>query len=316
MARNKNMSVAKKVKNDEFYTQLADIDAELSNYKGHFVGKIVYCNCDDPRESQFFRYFVDNFRRLGLKMLLATSYDKGGHGTLLEFNGNPREIKLRGDGDFRSKESIKLLKRADIVITNPPFSLFREYIAQLIEHEKKFIVIGPNSQIITKEIWPLYMDQKIWPGRTSPKKFVLPDGTLKDFGNIGWYTNLEHGGYNEQLVLSKKYTPEEYQKYENYNAIEVDRVANIPMDYEGIMGVPESILGKLNPEQFEVVWQASGNTRASTPKDILRRIDYQKADDGGGAAVVDGERKWTRILIQRRSKVRWKSWSRRLMIFC
>ena len=288
--KNGNLHTAKREKNDEFYTQLADIENELKHYTEHFRGKVVYCNCDDPRVSNFFHYFSYNFERLGLKKLITTCYknqerdlfsqNDSEHAIYLEYNGdkngdnipNPEEIgihHLKGDGDFRSKESIELLKQADIVVTNPPFSLFREYIAQLIEYNKKFIIIGSQNSITYKEIFPLIAQNKMWLGyKNGDMKFKVPEyyeerqtrfwideegQKWRSLGNISWYTNLDHSKRHEEIILYKKYNEEEYPKYDNYNAINVDKVADIPMDYDGIMGVPITFLDKYNPEQFEIV---------------------------------------------------------------
>ena len=284
---NKNLHKAKTAKNDEFYTLREDIDKELQYYESHFAGKVVYCNCD-TEESNFYKYFVDNYDRLGLAGLLRMNYDS-----------------KTGDGDFRGEESIELLKQADIVVTNPPFSLFREYIAQLMEYEKKFIIVGNKNAIINKEIFPLVKDNKIWFGYTGPNEFALPGGKLtkKVNGLCRWFTNLKHKKRNEDLILYKKYTKKDYPKYDNYDAIEVSKVKDIPVDYDGAMGVPVTFLDKYNPTQFEIVWQAAGNTRACAPEDILKRLGYkQHKEDRGGVPVINGKRKYTRILIKKRKK--------------
>lgn len=289
---NNNLHKAKKGKNDEFYTQLSDIENELKHYTQHFKGKVVYCNCDDPRISNFFHYFSYNFEKLGLKKLIATCYknqnrdlfsqNDSEQAIYLEYNGdkngdsipNPEEIgihPLKGDGDFRSKESIELLKQADIVVTNPPFSLFREYVAQLIEYDKKFLIIGSMNAITYKEIFPLIAQNKMWLGygfkagnayfktNQSEKDFAKgvydSETGLVKFRNVHWFTNLDHNKRHEELILYKTYkgNEEDYPKYDNYDAINVDKVADIPMDYDGVMGVPITFLDKYNPEQFEIV---------------------------------------------------------------
>ena len=249
---NSNLHKAKRAKNDGFYTQLVDIEKELSNYPGAFEDKIVYCNCDDPNESNFVKYFKDNFEQLGLKKLLVNYLHDG-------------------EGDFRSEEAITLLKEADIVVTNPPFSLFREYVAQLIEYDKRFLIIGTLNAIAYKQIFPLLKYNKIWLGYTFPREFRLAqeakfwvrvdmDGNKYcKIGNALWYTNLEPAKLNDKIVLDKKYTPEEYPHYNNYDAINVDRTANIPFDYAGVMGVPISFMTKYNPEQFEILGQVNPN---------------------------------------------------------
>lgn len=281
---NANLSNAKRAKNDEFYTQLSDIENELKHYKNHFAGKVVYCNCDDARESNFFRFFQKKFNDYGLKKLITTSYNENGHGSVLVYegdtNGNGKlddtEIKvseLKGNGDFRSEECIELLKEADIVVTNPPFSLFREFIATLVQYDKKFLVIGNNNAITYKEIFPLIKENKLWLGFSDNKtmEFVMPDSYEKynyidkkgrKIGKvpaISWFTNLEHSKRNDEIILYKKYTSEEFPKYDNYDAIEVSRVCEIPKDYNGVMGVPITFLGKYNPSQFEIVGLTSSS---------------------------------------------------------
>lgn len=287
-AKGANLAAARAAKEDEFYTQLADIERELSNYRNHFKGKTVYCNCDDPRVSGFVHYFSHNFEQLGLKKLIATCYKStqldlfsnhdSDRAVKLEYLGdrdgsgrpdlNEFEVQiLEGDGDFRSAESIELLKEADIVVTNPPFSLYREFVAQLMEHDKKFIIVGPQSAVTTKEIFPLIMSGKMWMGtRSGAMKFRVPESKEKEglivdedgakwqnFGNICWYTNLDISKRHEDLIGYKKYAADEYQKYDNYDAIEVSEVAEIPVDYQGVMGVPPTFLAKHNPDQFQIV---------------------------------------------------------------
>lgn len=340
---NSNLHRAAKVKNDEFYTQLPDIEKELKYYKDQFRDKIVYCNCDDPFESNFFKYFAANFNALGLKKLITTSYTKspiaGGQLPLFEMEGlkpdgkEPYVIeisevpdinkdgaisledveallrrnkkssrKLQGKGDFRSEECVELLKRADIVVTNPPFSLFREYVAQLMEHGKKFLIIGNDNAISYKEFFEFIKKNKVWNGYGKVKEFKQPDGTLKKFGNVGWYTNLDTTKRHEKLTLYKKYNPKEYLKYDNYNAIEVSKVSDIPMNYEGVMGVPVTFLDKYNPNQFEIL----GITDRD-PKNKYRAKMYTKADspkyndlNRRAAIKVDGELKptYARLLIK------------------
>ena len=264
-----NLSNAKKAKNDEFYTQLSDIENELKHYKSHFAGKVVYCNCDDARKSNFFRFFQKKFNDYGLKKLITTSYNENGHGSVLVYegdtNGNGKlddnEVKvseLKGNGDFRSEECIELLKEADIVVTNPPFSLFREFIATLVHYDKKFLVIGNKNAITYKEIFPLIKENKLWLGYYCPNEFRLPNGdtTKKVNGLCRWFTNLDIKKRHEDLILYKKYTAEEFPKYDNYDAIEVSKTSDIPMDYDGIIGVPITFLDKFNPSQFEIVGDA------------------------------------------------------------
>lgn len=261
---NKNLTRAKKVKNDEFYTQYDDIEKECERYRDQFYGKIIYCNCDDPESSNFFLYFANNFKFFGLKKLITTHYDAEKPTYKLELTEEmiedgavtaecAKKTLLKGNGDFRNQESIELLKEADIVITNPPFSLFREYVAQLIEYDKNFLIIGNDNAITYKEIFKLIKDNKIWLGYTRVKEFVQPSGEVKKFGNIGWFTNLETEKRHQELILYKKYNPEEFPKYDNYDAIEVSKVVDIPQDYDGVMGVPITFLDKFNPDQFEIV---------------------------------------------------------------
>ena len=266
---NVSLSNAKRAKNDEFYTQLSDIENELKHYKSHFAGKVVYCNCDDARKSNFFRFFQKKFNDYGLKKLITTSYNENGHGSVLVYegdtNGNGKlddnEVKvseLKGNGDFRSEECIELLKEADIVVTNPPFSLFREFIATLVHYDKKFLVIGNKNAITYKEIFPLIKENKLWLGYYCPNEFRLPNGdtTKKVNGLCRWFTNLDIKKRHEDLILYKKYTAEEFPKYDNYDAIEVSKTSDIPMDYDGIIGVPITFLDKFNPSQFEIVGDA------------------------------------------------------------
>lgn len=285
MAGNKNLHRANREKNDEFYTQLVDIENELRHYTQHFKDKIIFCNCDDPEESNFFRYFALNFEYLGIKKLIATHFDAEQPTYKLEID---RELDLNSDGkidfqdiqriplqqngDFRSPECIEILKLADIVVTNPPFSLFREYVAQLMEYEKKFIIIGNQNAITYKEIFKLIKENLIWLGNgfsagnaffevpeyySSTQIFEIGGKRLAKFRNCNWFTNLDHAKRHEELLLYKTYSPEEYPKYDNYEAIEVSKVKDIPIDYLGAMGVPITFLDKYNPEQFEIIGLAN-----------------------------------------------------------
>ena len=299
---NENLKKAKAAKNDEFYTRLEDIEKELKHYTEHFKGKVVYCNCDDANRSNFFKYFSTNFQKLGLKKLITSGLKDNGTGVVAIQKGDDIDI-YDGNGDFRSEECIEFLKEADIVVTNPPFSLFREYVAQLMQYGKKFLIIGNMNAITYKEIFPYIKNNELWLGTTNPNEYFLPNGeiTKSVAGLCRWFTNLEHKKRNEELILYKHYNPTEYPKYDNYNAIEVGKVAEIPMDYEGVMGVPISFLDKYCPNQFEIIWQASGNTKASAPKDILTKLNYiPHKDDRGGCTVVNGKRTYGRILIRKR----------------
>ena len=345
---NKNLRKASQAKKDEFYTQLVDIENELKHYKEQFRGRVVYCNCDDPFESNFFKYFAANFNALKLKKLITTSYVKspiiGGQLPLFEMKGlkpkgkEPFKIEineipdadsdgavglldvewllrhdtnvsasLKGDGDFRSQECIEMLKEADIVVTNPPFSLFREYVAQLIKHKKKFLIIGNVNAITYKECFKFIKDNKMWLGITmdgrnkwfqvpysypinenvanskieNGKKYLFVKGCL-------WFTNLNNKKRHEELILYKKYTPEEYSKYDNYDAINVDKVSEIPTDYDGMIGVPITFLNKYNPDQFEIIGQGQGNLyRELTSKGLSSKFvdDYYKT--GGTGSIKE-----------------------------
>lgn len=348
MAGNSNLRKADKAKNDEFYTQLPDIEAELKHYRKHFAGKTVLCNCDDPYESNFFKYFAMNFNFLGLKKLIATCYegspvmgeqlslfedvpkdktykkaykieitevkDANGDGAIdladVEYLIKSRKnaIKLlEGNGDFRSEECIGILKEADIVVTNPPFSLFREYVAQLMEYGKKFVIIGNQNAITYKEIFPLLKENKMWLGNhCGDMSFTVPDyyeereirfwidengQKWRSMGNICWFTNLDITKRHETIDLWKKYSPEEYPKYDNYDAINVDKTSEIPEDYYGVMGVPITFLDKYNPEQFEII---DGIGRYS----ILDNERTKK--EGKYLSMINGTAKYFRVVIRRR----------------
>ena len=301
---NANLHSAAKAKNDEFYTQLSDIENELYHYREHFEGKTILCNCDDPFESNFFKYFALNFEFLKLKKLIAVAYADSlivkartcnGHGYVAEMsfardvngdtafdwtdimemlhNGDIKITDLQGKGDFRDKECLDLLDEVDIVVTNPPFSLFREYVSVLMEHKKKFLIIGNKNAITYKEIFPLLKNNEMWLGYCVPKDFVIPNGGLSNKlgGLTRWFTNLDISKRHENLILFKRYRedPSFYPKYDNYDAINVDKVKYIPEDYAGVVGVPITFLDNYNPAQFEVI--ALGNSRDNfTPnKDYL-----------------------------------------------
>lgn len=270
-AQNRNLTAARKAKNDEFYTQLADIERELAHYKRHFADKTVLCNCDDPRISNFLQFFFSQFNDYRLKRLIATCHrpqktDLFGAAqdrpaVMLEYTGDPNmktlqdlpRRKLLGDGDFRSAECVEFLRQADLVVTNPPFSLFREFIAQLVKFDKKFLIIGNFNAINYKEVFPLMRANKIWTG-VSPRSmnFTRPDHRLTSV-NACWFTNLAHAKRNEELPLHKKYDANEHPKYDNYDAINIDKVRDIPKDYAGAMGAPITFFDKYNPAQFEIL---------------------------------------------------------------
>ena len=342
MSLNKNLRKAKRQKNDEFYTQLSDIENELRHYTGHFPCKVVYCNCDDPRVSNFFHYFSYNFERLGLKKLITACYKNqerdmfsrhdSERAIWLEYKGNAKggrvpdveDIGIRefeGAGDFHSEECIRLLNQADIVVTNPPFSLFREYVAQLVEHGKTFLIIGNVNAITYKEIFPLIKDNRIWfgPSITSgDREFGVPDHypltaathRIDENGNkfvrvkgVRWFTNLDHAKRHEELILYKRYSPEEYPAYDNYDAINVDKTAEIPMDWHGAMGVPITFLDKHNPEQFEVmgITDRDNNSGLKTKEYTLADVPNPGDLNRRGVIRVGGEHKptYARLLVKR-----------------
>jgi hypothetical protein len=297
-ATNKLLQKAKKSKSDEFYTQLSDIESELKHYKSHFKDKVVFCNCDDPRSSNFFKYFASNFKVLGLKKIIASCYIKqerdlfntkeSENGFFYEYSGTKGEkikpssndiIHFKGDGDFRSDESIKLLKQSDIVVTNPPFSLFRDYVDQLVKYDKKFLIIGNVNAITYKEIFKLIKLNKAWLGINLGRGvsgFIVPEhydlyGTEARIDSAGnrivspnnclWLTNLDTSKRHEDITLTKRYfgNETEYPCYDNYDGINVNKTKDIPSDYEGVMGVPITFLHKYNPEQFEIIKFRKGN---------------------------------------------------------
>lgn len=308
---NSKLNQAKADKNDEFYTQMPDIEAELEHYSAHFKGKVVFCNCDDPRVSNFVRYFMLKFRSLGLKRLIATCYknqdidlfsqndceqavymvyDGAWKGNMPDWDAV--EIhELKGDGDFRSDECIALLKQSDIVCTNPPFSLFRQYIAQLLDYKKQFLILGRMTAIHYKEVFPYILAGKVWMGvgfnlsmvyQTSyentleaNKKFVRskgydPDKNYIKVPAICWFTNLDHKKRHEELVLFRRYNPEDYPRYFNFDGINVKEVSDIPCDYPGMMGVPDTLLGQFNPDQFELIGLGT-----DVPK-TMEHVSYKK----------------------------------------
>ena len=304
MAKNSNLRSANANKNDEFYTMLTDIEKEMRYYKDFFKGKVVYCNCDDARESNFFKYFSLNFEFLGLKKLITTGYKADGKGVVLVYegdkNGNRRvdneEIvvnELNGDGDFRSEECIEYLKECDVVVTNPPFSLFREYVKQLMDYGKKFIIIGNQNAITYKEIFHYIKNNQLWLGMNFVKSFEKPNGDIQKFGNISWFTNIENKKRTQPIDLYKRYSFEEYPKYDNYDAIEVGRVDEIPMDYDGVMGVPITFLYKYNPTQFEIIGMSAS---AGYNKDIVG-IPFIGEKDA--RCLINGKNVYARILIRK-----------------
>ena len=341
---NSPLNVAKIAKNDEFYTQITDIEKEMSHYWDHVRGKVIFCNCDDPYESNFFKYFALNFNFLGLKKLIATCYvgspiankqlslfdDESAENKttrnphkieISEVPVNPEKgfslddvayllrntknvlTRLQGDGDFRSPECIELMKQSDVVVTNPPFSLFREYVAQLMELGKKFVIIGHQNAIIYKGIFQLIRDNKLWIGYNNfdNSRFIMPDGydiTSSKYASeengvkygrvsgLRWFTNLETKKRFEELTLYKTYNAKEYPKYDNYDAIEVSKVVEIPMDYDGVMGVPVTFLDKSNPKQFEIL----GSNRG---------IDQDPNGVYGRGSFLNGKETFKRLFIRK-----------------
>jgi hypothetical protein len=337
--KNKSLGKARQTKQDEFYTQLSDIENELKHYRDHFKGKVIYCNCDDPRVSNFFHYFSYNFEKMGLKKLIATCYksqerdlfsrNDSEHAIYLEYKGtsgkgnvpNPETIgikHLKGDGDFRSAETLALLKKADIVVTNPPFSLFREYVAHLMEHEKKFLIIGSKNAITYKDIFKLIQDNQLWLGHgfsNGNAYFAIPKGRSHDFAdgvydpktglvkfrNVGWFTNLDIAKRHEELILYRKYSRRDYPSYVNYDAIEVSRIDDIPSDYEGAMGVPITFLDEYNPDQFEIL--GSSRLLGKAMSEVAERGTYAQ---GGVRFYLDNNdgtyrRLYDRIVIRRKT---------------
>ena len=357
MAGNKSLRSAEKAKIDEFYTQLSDIEKEMRYYRKHFKDKVVFCNCDDPFESNFFKYFVLNFNRLGLKKLIATCYasspiantqlslfdvigteenkqnkaaykaivskvyDKTGDGGIDMFDvaelfksGENELTKLNGDGDFRSDECLALLDEADIVVTNPPFSLFREYVSVLLEHKKHFIIIGNVNAITYKEFFPLIKENKVWIGasiHSGDRKFYVPDDYplnaagcgIDDEGRrfirvkgVRWYTNLDIPKRHDNLPLYKTYSPEEYPTYDNYDAININKTADIPCDFDGVMGVPITFLDKYSPEQFDILGMSAS---AGYNPDIVG-IPFKGEKDA--RPLINGKNTYARVFIQKRKQ--------------
>jgi hypothetical protein len=332
---NRSFHAAKESKQDEFYTQLSDIERELKHYKKHLRGMVLYCNCDDPRVSNFFHYFSYNFKKLQLKKLITTCYknqsrdlfsrNDSEQAIYLEYSGENNETsvpdpehigisRLKSDGDFRSAESVRLLKQADVVVTNPPFSLFREFVAQLIEHDKKFVIVGNQNAISYKEVFDLIMENRIWLGNQSgDMAFKVPEyyearetrywvdaegQKWRSLGNACWFTNLDIAKRHEDIILYKKYNPEEYPTYANYDAIEVGKTSDIPMDYDGAMGVPVTFLDKHNADQFEIL--GSSRTLGKPMSEVARRGTYSQGGPRFYLAKSDGtyRRLYDRIVIR------------------
>lgn len=308
---NSKLHKAKKEKNDEFYTQYVDIEKELQHY--NIEGKTIYCNCDNPHYSNFYKYFKDKFNIHKIKHLYCTGYNKDGNGYYAEYNGTEETIKtLNGNGSFDSEECINILKIADVIITNPPFSLFRDYVKQLMDYNKKFLIIGNGNAVTYKEIFPYIKNNELWLGHKGfsggmdfiagnnydESKCLHPKYDNK--GNIiikvmmcGWFTNMPHIKQNKPLILTKTYNPIYYPKYDNYDAINVNKVKDIPIDYDGVMGVPITFLQYYNPKQFEIIWTTDRGGDGMLDNIKLPHTRYN-------APVVNGNGLYKRILIKRR----------------
>lgn len=352
--RNATLNRAFIVKKDEFYTQYEDVAREMVKHREQLKGKTIFCNCDDPFESAFFRFFVLHFNIIGLAGLTCTCYagspmagreyplerEPGANKavvtevpdetlvrpdgsldleSLFAMPGNSL-VHLAGDGDFRSDECKALLKEADIVATNPPFSLFREHIRLLERHKKDFVILGNMNAATCKEVFPLFRDDKVWYGesiRSGDRKFHVPDNYPLNAAGSGidergqrfirvkgvrWFTNLDTSRRHEPITLTRRYTPDEYPRYENYDAIDVGRTQNIPVDYDGVMGVPITFLDKYNPDQFKIIMLANGNARSNVSSTTLREVRYRPhSEDKGGVGIIDGRRVYARILIRKKS---------------
>lgn len=321
MSANANLHKAKDAKNDEFYTQLTDVAKELMHYKAHFKDKIVFCNCDDPTWSAFWKYFHLNFAELGLKKLISTHYDREEATYKMEYTGgddNDIEIgvktPLEGNGDFRNKECLDLLDASDIVVTNPPFSLFREYVAVLMEYQKKFLIIGNRNALTYKEIFPLIRDNKLWLGngfQNGNAYFRIPENTdtsgyakgvydettkLVKFRNCVWFTNMDVAKRHEKIILWESYSHIKYPKYTAYDVIEVSKLANIPADYDGVMGVPITFIDAYNPEQFEIIGMAEDNGRGFSGV-------AAKWDGSTPHCIINGKARYKRIFIRKKEGI-------------
>ena len=323
MAKNADLNKANKAKKDEFYTQLTDIEKEMRHYREHFRGKVVFCNCDDPEYSNFWLYFQLNFYELGLKKLISTHYEEEKPSYRMDIVSNdsgeqcgiPDYVKtpLKQNGDFRSPECIEILKEADIVITNPPFSLFKEYIALLFKFQKKFIIIGNVNAITYKEVFPELMRNNVWLGasiHSGDRKFNVPDTYELNASGCGidpdgkkfirvkgvrWFSNLDYEERHEDIILYKHYTPEEYPKLDNYDAIEVGKTAEIPCDYSGVMAVPITFIDKYNPDQFDILGATESEGKG---------FSNGLWDESSGIAqpLLNGKKLYKRIFIRRKTK--------------
>ena len=304
---NTNLATAKRVKNDEFYTRYEDIEAEVMKYRKQFCNKIVYLPCDDPAEkkSEFWSFFVNNFDAFGLKKLIATHYDENGKAYKIWIDGDTSndgfvddgdavQEDLQGNGDFQSPECVAIMNECDIVCTNPPFSLFRSFVDTIMKADKKFLIIGNQNAFTYKEIFKLIKENKIWTGYNMVKQFNQPDGSIKKFGNVCWFTNMTTVKRNEEFVLTKEYNPINYPEYENYKAIEVDRIVNIPKDYYDVMGVPITFIDKYNPNQFEILGHTSSSDKSPEVEELRTNPKYRNR------GLINGKEKYDRVLIRRK----------------
>ncbi len=304
---NTNLCEARKNKNDEFYTRYDDIEAEVMKYRKQFKDKVVYLPCDDPAEkkSEFWSFFVNNFDAFGLKKLIATHYDESGKAYKIWIDGDTSndgfvddgdaiQEDLQGNGDFQSPECVNIMDECDIVCTNPPFSLFRSFVDTIMKADKKFLIIGNQNAFTYKEIFKLIKENRIWTGYNMVKQFYQPDGSIKKFGNVCWFTNMTTAKRNEEFVLTKEYNSIDYPEYENYKAIEVDRIVNIPKDYYDVMGVPITFIDKYNPNQFEILGHTSSSDKSPEVEEL--RINSKYRNRG----LINGKEKYDRVLIRRK----------------
>lgn len=304
---NTNLCEARKNKNDEFYTRYDDIEAEVMKYRKQFKDKVVYLPCDDPAEkkSEFWSFFVNNFDAFGLKKLIATHYDESGKAYKIWIDGDTSsdgfvddgdavQEDLQGNGDFQSPECVAIMNECDIVCTNPPFSLFRSFVDTIMKADKKFLIIGNQNAFTYKEIFKLIKENKIWTGYNMVKQFNQPDGSIKKFGNVCWFTNMTTVKRNEEFVLTKEYNPINYPEYENYKAIEVDRIVNIPKDYYDAMGVPITFIDKYNPNQFEILGHTSSSDKSPEVEELRTSSKYRNR------GLINGKEKYDRVLIRRK----------------
>lgn len=304
---NTNLCEARKNKNDEFYTRYDDIEAEVMKYRKQFKDKVVYLPCDDPadKKSEFWSFFVNNFDAFGLKKLIATHYDENGKAYKIWIDGDTSndgfvddgdavQEDLQGNGDFQSPECVAIMNECDIVCTNPPFSLFRSFVDTIMKADKKFLIIGNQNAFTYKEIFKLIKENKIWTGYNMVKQFNQPDGSIKKFGNVCWFTNMTTIKRNEEFVLTKEYNPINYPKYENYKAIEVDRIVNIPKDYYDVMGVPITFIDKYNPNQFEILGHTSSSDKSPEVEELRTNPKYRNR------GLINGKEKYDRVLIRRK----------------